>query len=272
MEDIGSAITDAARQLLETLMHYLPSLAGAAVLLALGWILARVARSLVARGLQVLEALLQRASGRAVSAGLRGFATAISTLIFWFVLLFFILAAAQVLGLATLTQWFARLLEYLPTLVAGLLIVAAGFILARFVGDLVYAAAERVAAAQRTTLARIARVGTLFAALLVGADQIGIRVTWIAILAVIAVTSVAGGVVLMVSLGARDHVSNLIGAHYLRQTLRIGESVRVRGHEGRVLDITATSLVLECSEGRVALPGRIFHEEAMVIIARSGDD
>ena len=271
MDEISQAVTDAARDLSRSLVDHLPALIGAICLLIGGWIVARVLRVLAARGMQILETLLHRATGRPASAGLRSSAVAFSTIVFWAVLLFFITAATQVLGLVTFTQWLARLLDYLPTLAAGLLIIAAGFILARFIGDLVYAAAERLASAQRAALARLARGATLVAALLVGADQIGIRVTWLAVLAVIVVASVLGGVMLAVSLGSRGYVANLIGAHYLRQSFRLGESVRVAGHEGRILEVTATSLVLETEEGRVALPGRVFHEEAMILIARTRD-
>lgn len=271
MDAFVNAVTEAARQLFGSLAERAPAIGGALLLLLVGWIIARIARVLAARAMLVVETLIERASGRPSSAGLRSSAAAFSTIVFWVVLLFFVTAATQVLGLPIFTQWLARLLEYLPTLVAGLLIIGAGFIFARFVGDLVHAAAERLASPQRAALARLARGATLVAALLVGADQIGIRVTWIAIFAVIVAASVLGGVMLAVSLGARDYVANLIGAHYLGQTLRIGESVRVAGHEGRIVDVTATALVLDTAEGRVALPGRVFHEEAIVVIASPRD-
>jgi small-conductance mechanosensitive channel len=135
----------------------------------------------------------------------------------------------------------------------------------------VHAAAEALAAPQRAMLARLAQGATLLVALLVGADQIGLRVTWIAILVVVIVAAVLGGVILTVSLGARGYVSSLIGAHYLRQALRVGEFVRVAGHSGRVLEVSATSLVLETEEGRVILPGRVFHDEPIVLIDRAPD-
>lgn len=57
------------------------------------------------------------------SAGLVG------ALVYWAVLLFFVAAATQPLGLQTFTDWLAKLLEQLPTLVAGLLIVVVGYLL-----------------------------------------------------------------------------------------------------------------------------------------------
>lgn len=271
MQDYADSVREATRNLLDGLVAHVPSVLGAIALVVVGWFVARLLRLLSARGIQVIETLIERATGRPSRLGALRTATAISALVFWVVLLFFITAATQVLGLVTFTEWLARLLEYLPTFAAGLLIIAAGFILARFVGDLVYATAKRLAVPQRTALARLAQGATLVAGLLVGADQIGIRVTWIAILAAIIVAAVMGGVTLAVSLGARTYVSNMIGAHYLRQSFQIGEQVRVAGYEGRILDVTATSLVLETAEGRVALPGRVFHDEAIVLIAKPGN-
>ena len=156
----------------------------------------------------------------------------LGTVVYWVVLLFFITAATQTLGLQTFTDWLARLLDHLPTLAAGLLIVVAGYVLSGFVGDLVQATATGMAPPQREALARVAQGATLVVALLVGADQIGLKVTWIAILAAVLVASVMGGVTIAVSLGARGYVANLIGAHYLRQALRAGPA-RARGRPRR---------------------------------------
>jgi small-conductance mechanosensitive channel len=271
MTDLGAAVSDAARKVLDALIEHVPDVVGAILLAILGWILARLLRSLASRVVRLVEALVERTTGRPVRLGDPRIVAAFGAVVFWVVLLVFITVATQMLGLVIFTDWLARLLAYLPTLLAGLLIVGAGLILSRFVADLVDAAAKRLAGAQRTALARLAQAATLLAALLVGAEQIGIRVTWIAILVAIVVASVFGGVALAISLGARTYVSNLIGAHYLRQAFQIGQRVRVAGYEGRILDVTATSLVIETEDGRLALPGRIFHDEPILLVANSSN-
>lgn len=266
----STAATRAAEDLFGKVAAHAPDVLGAIALLAIGWAIARVLKALATRGMQLAEGLIERATGRPGRLAATRSTAIFGALVFWAVLLFFVTAATQVLGLGTFTAWLSRLLDYLPTLAAGLLIIAAGFVLARFVGDLVHATSA-VAAPQRATLARLAQGATLLATLLVGADQIGLRVTWIAVLVIVVVAAALGGVMLTVSLGARSYVSSLIGAHYLRQAVRVGETVRVAGHTGRVLEISATSLVLETGEGRVVLPGRIFHEEAIVLVGRDPD-
>lgn len=255
-------------ELLARLAALLPDLLAAVALIVVGWLIARLLRIVTVRAARVLEALLARIAGPAGAERLRfGRPAAIlGSVVFWLVLLVFVTAAADVLGLQTFTGWLARLIDYVPTLAAGLLIVVAGYVLAGFVADLVRTAAARLAPAQRDALARLAQGATLVMAILVGADQIGIKITWLAILAAIVLGALLGGVTLAVSLGARGYVSNLIGAHYLRQAFQVGQRVRVAGFEGRILEVTPTALVLETGDGRVSLPGSIYHDEPIVLI------
>jgi len=265
VSNLGESFTRAAAAFLERLSAHLPNLIGAVLLLAAGWLLARLLRLLAVRGMRFAEALIARLAGSSRVRTGRS-ANVIGTIIYWIVLLFFVIAATQLLGLQTFTDWLARLLDFLPTLAAGLLIIVAGYVLAGFAADLVHATATRLQPAQRSALARLAQGTTLVSAILVGADQIGVKVTWIAILAALVVASVLGGVTIAVSLGARSYVANLIGAHYLRQAFQIGQRVRVSGFEGRIVDVSATSLVLETADGRVALPGRVYHDEPIVLL------
>jgi small-conductance mechanosensitive channel len=254
----------------ERLSALLPSLLAALALLLVGWIAARLLRLATQRALRLLETLAARVVG-AERLRLSRSSALLGGLVFWVTVLVFVTAATQVLGLTLFTAWLARPVEYLPTLAAGLLIIVAGYVLAGFVADLVYATTTRLAAGQRDALARIAQGATLVTAILVGADQIGIKVTWLAILAAIVVATLLGGILIAVSLGASGYVSNLIGAHYLRQAFRVGERVRVAGFEGRIVEVTPTSLVLDTSEGRVSLPGHVYHDQAILLLAERRD-
>jgi hypothetical protein len=267
MGNLTEALESAASSTAERLLANLPELFGALALLLIGWVLARVLRMATRRGAALLDSLIARSTGRARWRIGRS-ASLLGSIVYWVVLLFFVTAATHTLGLQTFTEWLARLLDYLPTVAAGLLIVVAGYLLSGFVAELVLAAATALAPPQRQALARIAQGATLVVALIVGADQIGLKVTWIAILAAVLVGTVMGGVTIAVSLGARSYVANLIGAHYLRQAFRLGQRVRVAGHEGRIVDVSVTSLVLETDDGRVALPARVFNDEPIVLIAR----
>jgi hypothetical protein len=270
---LGDAVATSSAAIVDAVVTYLPSILGAVLLLLAGWILARLLRAITVRSVLLLDTLLTRVTKTAGVERLRmaRSSNVLGAIVFWVVLLFFVTAATHVLGLQSFTQWLARLLDYLPALAAGLLIVVVGYVFSRFLADLVQATATRLAPAQRNALARVTQGVVLVTAVLVGADQIGIQVTFLAILVGAVVAAAVGGVTIAVSLGARDYVSNLIGAHYMRQAFEVGQRVRAAGHQGRILEITVTSLILETDEGRVALPARIFHEQPIVLLARSSN-
>ncbi len=271
---LGDEVMLVATTILDRIVQYLPSVVGGVLLLLAGWVLAKFLRALTSRVLTLLDSTLRRLLGAHLAERVRlaRSANVLGAIVFWAVLLFFIAAASNALGLDTFTHWLTRLLDQLPMVIAGLLIIVAGYVLSRFVADLILGATARLEPAQRQVVARAAQATIVVAAVLVGADQIGIRVTFLAIFVGIAAGAVAGGVVIAISLGARVHVANLIGAQQLRNTHELGQRIRVAGFEGRILELTPQGVVLETDDGRVSLPGRIFSEQPVVLIAQGGRD
>lgn len=269
---LGEALLRAGSTLLERLAAYLPGILAAILLLVAGWILARILRALTKRALLLVDAMLPRLGLPASVSHVRAARSSVvaGTIVFWVVLLFFAMAATQALGLKAFTDWIAKLIDYLPTLAVGLLILAAGWLASGFAADLVQATVPRLEPGQRGMLARIVRVTILAGAILVGADQIGIRVTFLAIFVGAIAATVGGGVALAVGLGSRDYVANLIAAHHLRQAFAVGQTLRIAGHEGRLLEVTATGVILETAEGRVLVPARLFHRHSVTVKARAG--
>ncbi len=238
------ALTGVLDQTVERLALYLPNVLGAFLLLFAGWVVARLLRAAAVRLTLLGERALARVSAgkRAAPAGLpRASAKILGSVVFWVVVLFFLTAATQVLGLNTFTAWLARVVDYLPTVFAGALIVVAGFLVSRLAREVVEAAAASAGERQRELIGRVVQASILVTAILVGAEQIGIKVTFLVILAAAAGIALVGAVALALSLGAREYVANLIGGHYLRQRYAVGQHVRVAGYEGRILELTHTA-------------------------------
>ncbi|MDO9188447.1 MAG: mechanosensitive ion channel, partial [Sulfurimicrobium sp.] len=262
-------------QTVERLALYLPNVLGAFLLLFVGWIVAHVLRATAVRLTLLGERALARLPvGRGTLPTRLPSASAkiLGSVVFWIVVLFFLTAATQVLGLLTFTNWLARVVDYLPTVFAGALIIIAGFLVSRIARELVQAAAASAGERQRELIGRVTQAAILVTAILVGAEQIGIKVTFLVILAAAAGIALVGAVALALSLGAREYVANLIGSHYLRQRYSVGQHVRVAGYEGRILELTDTAVVLETVEGRASLPAKVFNEQPIVLVVSETAD
>lgn len=270
--DWSSALGDPLRDLVQGLAHYVPMIIGALGLILLGWLVAHLLRALAVRMARVLDQMVQRLARRPVPDRPRSAPAWVGILgstVFWAVILFFLALATHMLGLDAFSAWLNRVVAYLPTLFVGALVILAGILVSALTRDVVLAAVP-LEESQRLLLARIAQVVILVAAIVIGADQIGINVTFLIILAAVVLGTMLGGVALAVSFGAKTFVANLISGHTVRQTYRLGEVVRVAGFEGRILDITPTIVVLETQDGRVNLPAKVFSEEpAEVVVERN---
>jgi hypothetical protein len=82
----------------------------------------------------------------------------------------------------------------------------------------------------------------------------------------VVVGTVLAGAGLAFGLGARTAVSNIISSHYVAQAYRVGQTVRVAGLEGKLLETTPTAVFLAGPEGRVMVPAKAFSEHASVLV------
>jgi len=272
-ESLRASLAKAFTQLGAQLAEYAPKLLGALLLLLVGWLIARLLRGLAVKVMHVLELVLHRLWRGPAKASVLPSASVeiVGTILFWVVIVFFAAAAGNVLGLDAFSSWLKDLMAYLPTLVAGLVIILAGVLLSGLGRDLTVAALVSFPESQRVQVGRLVQGAILVTAVVMGADQIGIQITFLVVLAAVTTSAVIGGVALAVSLGARSYVANLIGAHYLRHAFEPGQRVRIGATEGTILELTAVSLVLETEHGRATIPAKIYNEETIVLLPAKVD-
>lgn len=263
-----------AQNAIEAVAAFLPNLGAAIALGLLGWLVARLARvavrALGGRLNRFVEQMpLRQASLFSLSP------TAIRVLgdfAFWLVALLFLIGVAAVLELRAVSDWLAQLAGFLPAILAGALIIVIGIAASILLGQLATAAAAPAGAGRSQLLGRFVQGTVLVVAIVLGIGQTGLDMTLPVALIVVVVASIGGALTLAFALGARDLVRDLIGAHGLQQHCELHQRVRVDDVEGEVVDLTATGLILATDEGRVLVPGRVFHERAIIVLTPTGDD
>ncbi len=278
MDGISTLLTDlsrAANDVLVNVVAYIPNLIGAVILLLLGWTFARLARAGIVRGGDAANRLLDRFLTAGSWASMR-LSSRILVLVgnaaFWVVILFFITAATETAHLDAFSSWLDSIVAYLPTLVAGALIVLVGYLVSALIRDLVAATISSAGLSQSDLFGAMAQGVTFLTAIVIGIDQIGVDVTFLVTVVAIAIAAVLGSLSLAFGLGAQTFVSNLIGAHYLQQELQPGQIARFGSVEGKVLELTPTSVVLATQEGRMSVPAKVFNEEITIVVTPGDDD
>lgn len=270
---LSEPATSMARAL-EQIAGFLPNVVAAVVLGFIGWLVARLARIAVrALGTRInglVERLPTRHSNllRLPPAAIR----VLGDFAFWLVAFLFLIGIASVLELEMVSDWLARLAGLLPALLAGALIIVIGIAASVLLGQLTAAAAAPAGAARSHLLGRIVQVTVLVVAIILGVGQTGLDMTLPVALIVVATASIGAALTLAFALGASDLVRDLIGAQGLQHHCELRQRVRVGDIEGEIVDLTATSIVLATAEGRMLVPARVFHEQAVVLLSPADDD
>ena len=253
----------------ETIITSLPGIASALLLLLLGWFAARFIRALTLRLLNLLNLFLERVlSGRTRAAVYfsSGITRLIAAILFWIVLFIFVTAALKTAGLTGVAAWLERLVDFLPGIVTGGLIILLGYIFAGLVREVTLPPAHSAEFAEAVVISRLAQGITFVTALVIGLDQIGIDVTFLTTMLGVSSAALLFGFTLAFGLGARTLVANLIAAHHLRDVLEPGQEIRIGEWEGTVLEVSATSVVLDTEDGRTSVPAKLYQEQAVVML------
>ena len=252
------------------IISFAPQLIGAIVLLVAGWIVAKVLCIASRKLVGSFDSLFQRAAqtdGARQEKIKRSYADIVSKVVFWTVMIFFISATANMLGWQMFSNWMNSVVTYLPNLITGLLIILGGFLLGNGAKSIAMSTANSAGIEQSEILAGVVKIVVIIATLIIGIQQIGINVDFLTNVLVVTLGVFLGGAALAFGLGARTLVANIIGGQYVRKHCRVGEQMQLGGYEGKVVEVTQTSIILDTELGRTVIPAKHFQEQVSSFIS-----
>jgi len=135
-------IGDSLQRGLDNLIGFLPKLIGFLIIVAIGYIIARVVKGIVTKVLENIgtdRALHTGSTGEYVNRVAPGFkpSSAIGTIVFWFLFLGALAVAVSQLGITALDNFVAAIGGYLPNVLAAVLIFVIAVALSGAVGGLI---------------------------------------------------------------------------------------------------------------------------------------
>ncbi len=258
-----SILVSSFDQFMSTLGAYLPSLFGAFVLVLVGIIAAWLCRWMILRLGQGLDQMSRKFSFGVQNLHLRWpVSRIIAGIVYWLMILFFITAAAESLGLPGMAEWLGKLIVYLPSLLIALLIVWAGFVLGAVVRDKVTHAATANDLQHTEELGATARIVVVTLTVVVGLSQIGIHISLIEELLVVIAAAIVIALALAFGLGAGPAMMNIIAIGSLKQRYNVGDHIKIDSVEGEILSFTKTAVIIELENGEAMIPAKTFQEKA----------
>ncbi len=247
--------------------NFIPNLFGALVVLLLGFVVAKLLDTLLSKLLAKLG--LDRLMGgtgltKLLSRG--GIQVPISTLVgkivYWFVLLIFLVSAAESLGLERGFGYarYARIV--FAEGFGAALVLLVGVLLAQLANGLVRGAAEGVGLDYAAGVGRIAQGLVIIISISVAISQLEVKTDLLNHVIVIVLITVGLAVALAMGLGSREIAGQILAGIYVRELYEVGQQVRVGEVEGQIEEIGTVKTTLLTEEGElVSLSNRILLEQ-----------
>lgn len=274
LQEWTGTLTESVSRVAIQILEYLPAVLGAVVLLLVGWGVARLLRYATAKITE--KTVVRLAHTRPMDTRVqqpRSYSAAptiASRIVFWVVLLFFVLAAAEVLELELVSGVLSGITAYVPRLLAALLILFIGLWFAEVTRAVLTRTSRKIGIEESEVLGRLGQTLVLLIVFSVAAGQIGIDTTLLVALVATLFGVMFGAIALAFSLGAKTTIANLLAAQSIAQTYSPGDTIRIGDIAGKILRITRTSLIVETQDGQTLIPAKRFSEQESVHISRAG--
>ncbi|MEO9295655.1 MAG: mechanosensitive ion channel domain-containing protein [Nitrososphaera sp.] len=252
----------------------LPNIVAALILLGIGYLVGKIAGWVVTKVVKTLNMdhhWSKTGIGQATSGSGWSMSKIFGTATKWFIYLFFIAAAVNVLQFPQVSQAINNVWLWVPNVIAFLLVLVIGSLLVDFVGSWLQRELPRRGIIAGKTIG-LAATGLLYAIVLtVAVTQLGIgeailsNVITAMVWGLAAAIAIGFGVGL--AYGLREAIPSVIkGNTMIQPALKQGQRISYDGYAGTVQEVGAFSVILRDDQGRtVVVPTKNLLDKELVI-------
>ena len=273
MEHIQQRLTAAFSQYIGGMIDALPALLTGGLLLLIGWIIAKVVRAIVMRTFgRTLDKVAERSGMNTVLAKLGGatLSKLVAGILFALILLVFIMASADLMGLVLVTRALESFMGYLPTLLTALAIFVMGLWMGDKVGQMIITLTESAGLSSGRSIARVLGGVILLFATITALNMAGVDTDLITSNIQIILAGILLAFGLAYGFAARDVLTNILSSFYGRGRFNPGMTIRIGQDEGLIMRIDSISLIIQVEGEEVLIPTSKLVTERIEILSDPG--
>lgn len=236
-----------------------PKIFGAIVILIIGWLTIKIVTFLLKKILKIakIEVLNEKINDMDM-AGKSDFKIDLTKIILgfakWFLILVFLVLAADILSFEILSREIGNLLHYLPRFLSALVLLMVGFYVGNLVKKTVKKLFESFEFGGGNLVSNLLFYVIVIFMSITALNQAGVDTTIITN----NITMILGAFLLAfalgVGLGTREIIADIMRSFYTRKTYAVGDRIVIGKDEGTIKAIENNSLILETKEGEFVIP------------------
>jgi hypothetical protein len=263
-------IIDIVLKVLEQFASTIPNIIGAFVVAVIGWIIAKLASKAIRKVLEGLK--IDRLADQLNGTELVEKANVtikpskvLSSIIYYVLLLVFLMAAAEVLGMAIVSQMMGDLVAYIPSLLTAMLLFVVGILLADFIKNITLTTCNSLGIPSGKIIANFIFYLVFLTLTISALQQAGIATDLIRDNVVVLIAGLMFAFALGYGLASKDTMANFLASFYVRKKIKIGDLVSIDDVKGKVVAMDTASITINSEDKLVVMPLRIVASKNVMI-------
>ncbi|GAB4008200.1 hypothetical protein EXU85_31770 [Spirosoma sp. KCTC 42546] len=259
LPELTEVLRNTFQTLIDQFVEFVPRLLGAMVIMLIGIGFARLVALIVLRvlGRVGFDKIGNRLNEISIIKQLKTeikLSEIIAKVLYYFILLVFIKAATEKLGVAAITEMVASLINFIPKLIAAAIMLQVGVLLADTLRGAVVSVCQSFNIASGRLLSMIVFVFFLIITIISALGQAGINTE----LLESSFNLIIGGVIFAFAIGygiaSRDLMANILSSFYTKNKYKEGQTIQVDDAKGEIIKVDNISLTLRTGATTTVVP------------------
>tara|TARA_B100000809_G_C15125228_1_gene525961 strand:- start:1080 stop:1910 length:831 start_codon:yes stop_codon:yes gene_type:complete len=271
LESIKTDFIHSLSELGVKVLNVIPKIFGVIVLLLIGWLIAKLMRSIVNKMLTTIK--LDQFSEK---IGLHKIFNEInlkvviskmlSEFVYWIIFLMFVISASEAMGMTIISDGISSLIAYLPQLLSAIFIFVGGILVANLVKKSVVSATNSIGLSGSKVIGGIVFYVLAIFISITALNQAGIDTSLITSNVVIVMGAILLAFGISYGFASRDILTNILSSFYSKERYTEGMIIKINDIEGTVVKVDTLTITIKNEGKKIVIPVKKLISETIEII------
>jgi hypothetical protein len=189
----------------------------------------------------------------------------VAKIFYYYILLIFLTFAADTLGVDTITNMVLSLVNFIPKIIAGAVMLQIGVMLSDAIKTAVTALCKSFNIASAKLIGNIAFIFFLIITFLTALRQVGMETAMLESSFLLVIGGAVAAFAIGYGIASRDVLANIISSFYSRKNYKEGQVIRIDDVKGVITKIDNTSVTVVNDTTTTIIPLQLFQTKQVEI-------
>ena len=242
----------------ENLMGSIPMMIGALLIFIIGWLIAKIISSGVAKLLKLVKFDELAEKVKATNYLKRANVTIspsklVGKFVYWILILLVLITASDTLGWTNVSEELSKLISYLPQLLLAIVLFIVGTFIASFIRDVIAGATTSLGISTGRVISGFVFYLLFIMVTLTALRQAGVDTSIITSNLLLILGAILAAAAISYGFASRDVLANILAGHVGKNTYRKGMHVQIGDINGHIEDISSIGITILTTDGTKAV-------------------